>query len=253
MNIFVEDNLICHFKSALKVSIETNDMLYKTVYTPRNKNNVNVGLLLAGGNGLRFGYKKAKQLYKIKNKTLLEYCIEAMSQLHFIIIVTNSACYDEIETITKKYINVALLVNDIDCRMESIYTGLKFLANYTIDNIVIHDVARAFITGTHIDNLLKESETYMMSQYYLKLVNGLHKIDKNTNEIVNRDHYIELVTPQRLDFNICKFIFDTYMSSEHRVVWEFINVFDVLQIKYKLIEGTHRYLRKITYADDVKY
>jgi 2-C-methyl-D-erythritol 4-phosphate cytidylyltransferase len=253
MNIFIEDNLICHFKSALKVSIETNNMLYKNVYNPTNKNNVNVGLLLAGGNGLRFGAKKAKQLYKINNKTLLEYCIEAMSKLHFILIVTNSTCYNEIEIITKKYNNVTLLVNDINCRMESIHAGLKFLANYTINNIVIHDVARAFITATHIDELLKDSETHMMSQYYLKLVNGLHKIDKITNEIVDRDHYIELVTPQRLDFNICKFIFDTYMSSEHRVVWEFINVFDVLQIKYKLIEGTHRYLRKITYADDVKY
>ena len=64
----------------------------------------NIALILASGNGSRCGLEYPKQFAKIKNKTILEYSIEAFENhalITEIIIVTNEVYFEDVNKIVK--------------------------------------------------------------------------------------------------------------------------------------------------------
>jgi 2-C-methyl-D-erythritol 4-phosphate cytidylyltransferase len=210
---------------------------------------MNTGIILAAGNSARFNQKISKQLYKINNKTILSYSVAALKDLNEIIIVTNSKCFraieDEIARFNAK--NIALVINDKDDRIDSIKTALENTNAHT-KNIIIHDAARPYIKRAHIKTLLKSSKTYAYSQYILRLTNGLIKKTGTSIECLDRDQYMELCTPIISNYNLYKFIVDTYIGKGSH---EVLSLVDSFKIPYNLIEGSHKDLRKITTISDV--
>jgi 2-C-methyl-D-erythritol 4-phosphate cytidylyltransferase len=183
------------------------------------------------------------------------YSIYAMiDRVDELIIVTNKRCFKEICALTIQYHKIKILINDIDCRFESLNTALSSLKEreMKINNIIVHDAARPFITKDHINELLLSCNTFLYSQYYLKLVNGLYK-KTSPGEMVDRDQYIEICTPLAANFKLFDFIFSNYIHKPVRITYEHISILDLLKIKYNLIMGSHKHLRKITYIDDVDY
>lgn len=201
---------------------------------------MNTGIILAAGNSSRFE-PAPKQLYKIKNKPIITYSIKAMKSLDRIIIVTNSRYKKQLSKFGQ------IVVNDIDNRNESIKAAISHIKD--ADNIIIQDAARPFITNNLIAQLLESSKNYLYSQYYLKLVNGLARKHLNGYEIINRDEYIELCCPYIVDFHLFKFLFYKYISKN--ITCEVLPLLDKFNIKYNLIEGKTKYLRKITTIDDI--
>lgn len=212
----------------------------------------NIGIILAAGLSSRFNSTIPKQLYQINGKDMILFSIEAMKILDKLIIITNSQCYSQIIKIAPK--NVSVLINDIPCRLQSIKTGINHIdCNNTI-NVVIHDAARPFIQEKHIEDLLKSTETSLCSQFYMKLVNGLAKKNENgTYEIVNRDEFIEICTPQIINYPLFNFIFRNYMDGQDRKACEVISILTQFGIRYNLLEGSMKHLRKITTTDDLNF
>lgn len=269
---YVENGRIYYVKSDLRIKFETNngllklsnvDRMIEEIIYNRSKMNeekecVDTAIILAGGRSSRFrgdGKTPSKQLYEIDGITALERCILSMIEhVNLIVVVANS---NEIETINElimKYENKVIVVcNDIDCRLESMKTGIEYLmkTEVKIRNVIIHDAARPYIESGDIERLLRENEHVLYSQYILNIYNGLYKKDYWTNEIVDRNDYLELCTPLCIDFTLSNFIYKLYMDKQNRIVWEFINILDLLNIEYKLIEGKSRKLRKITTQDDL--
>ena len=208
---------------------------------------MNTGIILAAGNSTRFNQATPKQLYKIDNKPMLWYSIYAMSILDEIIIVTNSKCAKAIKEQVKQTPTLKLVTNNKDCRLASIKTAVIH-TNNSSKNIIIHDAARPHINRTHIKTLLKSSKKYAYSQYCLRLTNGLIKQNETGIECLDRDQYIELCTPIIADYNLFKFIFNTYIGKNH---YEVLSIIDSFKIPYNLIEGSNRHLRKVTTIDDV--
>lgn len=198
---------------------------------------INIGIILAAGKSTRFG--QDKPFFKIKGKTLLERSFEAMSGLDELIVVTNSACCDKFET------KHTVVVNDIDCRLESIRTALCHIQ--TADNVIIHDVARPFITKQHIDVMLHEAKTYPCVQYCLKIVNGLIKKTDAGYFQADRDQYIELCTPQLVNYQLCDMLFKNHIN---QMTYEVIPTLKWFQKDFKLLEGEWADLRKITTPSD---
>ena len=209
---------------------------------------MNIGILLAAGKSTRFDNKIPKQLYEIENKPIISYSIDVMSEcLDELVIVSNSYCVDKI-SIPK---NATVVINDIDCRLSSIKAALKHIENKEVKNIVIHDSARPFIKKEHIENLLVSCEKFLYSQYILKLVNGLAKKTESGYEISDRSEFIEICTPQAVDYKLYDYIFRKYIDGPNKVTCELLPILDKLEIKYNLINGSLKYLRKITTIDDV--
>lgn len=202
-----------------------------------NKKGVNVVIILAAGNGTRFG--EYKQLYKINNKPIIEYSIDNIKNIvNKIIIVTNSNCYNEI----KKYSD-HVIINDINCRMESIKIAINYLNTLKINikNVIIHDSARPFVTKLMFKKILN---TKYYSQYYMKLVNGLISLENDC--FVDRDKYIEACTPLCINYKLLKYIHNNYSK-----IYEYYDIIKTIKLKIVLIEGHYKYLKKITTKDDI--
>jgi len=254
--IIIDNNLIYYEKPDLIIKFEKNNKMLNNFSIEKineiinNRYTKNIAIILAGGMSTRFNQDKPKQLYLIDNKPIILYSIEAfINCVDNIVIISNSTYFKDIKKIVKKYNKVKILINDINCRLESIYTGLKYLKNKKIKNIIIHDACRPYIEEIHIKKLIEECKIY--SQYYIKLNGGLYKKDLINYEIVNRDDYIEIATPLCINYELALFIYENYMGKNHRIVWEFINILDILNIKYNMIEGHNKFLRKITTYDDL--
>ena len=282
------------FKSVIRLNFERNNLkynvkihkfmlnIYKQIELSKlSRKLYTICSLLSAGTSSRFQdtpiatnnittqehYKyQYKQIHLIENKPVILYSIEnIIDNVDKLIIITNSECYDDIKTIiTDKYSKIIVLKNDINCILESINTGLQYINKYyrqnknlnNIDNIIIHDVARPYITQDYIQKLISsdnhtntDTSTYLYSQYYLKLTNGLMNLDNNT--IVDRNKYIELCTPLCINYKLFNFIFTNYIEKNKSITSEFIPILQLLNIKINLIEGHYKYLRKITTRDDI--
>jgi len=221
-----------------------------------NNSKFNIGLLLSAGTSSRFNNELPKQLYMIDNQSIISHSINSIiNVIDKLIIITNSSCYNEIQKIIKDLDNshkIIILINDINSRNESIKTGLIYINNNftNMNNIIIHDSVRPFIQEENYIRLLKSNETYQYSQYYLKLVNGLVKKNKQY-EIRDRDKYIEICTPICCNYNLYYFIFMNYIGNSKPFSTELLPILNLMNIPYNFIEGYYKNLRKITYIEDV--
>jgi 2-C-methyl-D-erythritol 4-phosphate cytidylyltransferase len=201
---------------------------------------MNIGVILAAGKSTRFDSEIPKQLYPIDGKPIIQHSIDLLSKhLDKVIIVTNSECSDKITG------NV--IINDVDSRLESIKVALEKID--TCNNILIHDAARPYVTDWMIEDLLKSSNRNIHSQFYLPLVNGLAKKNFNGYEIPNREDFIELCSPQITNFDMFKQIFKNYIEKGDEC--EVLPVVSRFEMKYNLIEGHYKYLRKVTTLEDI--
>jgi 2-C-methyl-D-erythritol 4-phosphate cytidylyltransferase len=229
---------------------------------------MNIGIILAAGLSTRFNSKTSKQLYKIHNKHIIQYSIDAflLKNIRKIIIVTNTKCYYKIYKIIVKYYqkqkqHISIIINDYNCRLESMQKALNYINSLhtsLIKNIIIHDSARPFITKKHIKHLINTQRIKQMlyTQYYIKLTNGLARFTQEQElEFVDRDKYIEICTPLCIDYQLFNKIMNDseYNQNGKRLFQEFIPVMNILnlQSKYHLLEGHYYFLRKITTTNDL--
>lgn len=117
----------------------------------------NIAIILASGNGERFGENIPKQFFVFRGKTLLEHAIDAFEKnknIDEIILVTNPKFRDLAEEILAKnsYKKISKLLNGGKTRVESSYIGTSEAPDDA--NVLIHDAVRAFVTQKSInDNL----------------------------------------------------------------------------------------------------
>lgn len=223
------------------------------------KETKNVGILLSAGYGTRFSHDILKQLYIIDETPLIVNSLKVLlNTLDYVVIIVNKKCYDDIHKIVCENSferNVHIIINEINDRLESINAGLLFIQNYIFDieNIIIHDSARPFIKEKHITDLIcKMNGEILYTQYYFNLVNGLLRKNKDGNyEETDRSEFIEICTPICANFELYEFLFSNNLKKEIRKCYEVIPLLDSLKIKYELVEGDYKYIRKITKLEDV--
>jgi 2-C-methyl-D-erythritol 4-phosphate cytidylyltransferase len=250
-----ENNGIHYIKSDFRLNFDKNIInlnINTSSFFSFNTNKKNICILLAAGNGKRFGKTIPKQLLKHNKKYLIEYSIDAFVQsVDYIIIVTNSICINKIKKIIKKFNNIFVIENNDNCRLKSIEIGLKYTSDNFVDigNVLLHDSARPFITSKYITDILLESKNFVYSQYYLPMVNGLSDINDN---VYDNSKYYELCTPICIKFNLLSLIFEIFIKDINRISHEIIPILNILQINYKLIQGDLNKLKKITYSNDMR-
>jgi 2-C-methyl-D-erythritol 4-phosphate cytidylyltransferase len=212
---------------------------------------MNTGIILAAGNSSRFKNKISKILYKVNNKPIIKYSTDLLSQyLDQIIVVVNSKDYKIVKKLLSK--KIAIVVNDVDNRLDSIKTGLDYLKNTdTTSNILIHDAARPYIVPEMIESLLDNCQKYQYVQYYLNLIDGLVIKTTTGYDVVERSKYLQLCTPQIVDYHLFNFLFRKYIYPKNRLSCEALPLLNKFNVQFNLIEGNHRYLRKITTLEDI--
>jgi len=212
---------------------------------------MNTAIILAAGNSSRFDNKTSKILYKLNNKPIIKYSTDLLSQyLDQIIVVVNSKDYKTVKKLLSK--KIAIVVNDVDNRLDSIKTGLDYLKSTdTTLNILIHDAARPYIVPEMIESLLDNCQKYQYVQYYLNLIDGLVIKTTTGYDVVERSKYLQLCTPLIVDYHLFNFLFRKYIYPKNRLSCEALPLLNKFNVQFNLIEGNHRYLRKITTLEDI--
>ena len=169
----------------------------------------NIAIILASGNGERFGENIPKQFYQFKNKTLLEYSIDAFEMnlnIDEIILVTNPNFRDLTKDILQKnnYKKITHLLNGGKTRVESSYIGTS--AADEDSNVLIHDAVRAFITQDIINRNIEALKTYDAVGTAIDTVDTIIEINENNvvKNIPQRSSLKRVQTPQSFKAEIIK-------------------------------------------------
>ncbi len=108
------------------------------------------GIILASGSGSRFGSDIPKQILKIKDKTILEYSVEAFENagcIHEIILVITPEYKSDAEKFIRNngYKKVSKIINGGKERKDSSFNGVCAIDDEEA-KVLIHDCARPFVS-----------------------------------------------------------------------------------------------------------
>jgi len=223
----------------------------------------NIAILLAAGQGKRMNSTTKKQFLLIKEKTVLQYSVEAFVRSDIIseIIIVTSA--DEMEELRREYCNGVIskqcyVVEGGKERYHSVYQALKSIDE--CDYVFIHDAARPFIT----DDILMRSYEAVLK--YRACVTGVPS--KDTVKIASVDGYVEktpernkvwmIQTPQVFSYNLIRQAYDSLISQEEELSQLGITITDdamvaerFTDVPVKLVEGDYHNI-KITTPEDIE-
>ncbi len=169
----------------------------------------NISIILASGTGERFGENIPKQFYKIKNKTILEYSLDAFEQnknIDEIILVTNPNFNDLSREIVFKnnYKKVVKIVNGGATRVDSSRIGTSYADDDS--NVLIHDAVRAFVTQKIIDDNIEALKKYEAVGTAIDTIDTIIEIDENgfIKKIPQRNMLKRIQTPQSFRAKLIK-------------------------------------------------
>lgn len=159
----------------------------------------NVALIVAAGNGMRFGDALPKQYHLLnKNRSILEETTSVFKNHPMIDLV----CI--VIAKTHPYNLDYLYTYGGDSRQESVRNGLRFLKKYNPKNILIHDGVRPFVSSNLISAVLSKLETYQAVDIALPIVDTVKTYN---GSVIPRETLYASQTPQGFHFDI---IFDLY-------------------------------------------
>lgn len=185
------------------------------------------GIILAGGQGTRFGVKK--QFLKLEGKELWQHVLDKLS-----------AHIDKEDIVV-----VGVDVEGGITRSQSVINGLDALErkNKNYQRLLILEAARPLITHEQIENILQD--THDSATFVLPLTSSIVKKD---GSYLNRQDYYKLSTPVAFDYPL---FYQAYSSGKYfdytddtRVMYEHYG------IKPYFLEGGENML-KLTYPSDL--
>ena len=119
---------------------------------------MNTGIIVAGGNSVRFG--QDKQLFEIKKipvllRTILAF--DCSTLIDRVVVVTKTENFDTLSELISEYgiTKPVKMVAGGDTRQKSVMNGL--LASEGSEIVAIHDGARPFVSASDIDALVKKA------------------------------------------------------------------------------------------------
>ncbi len=205
----------------------------------------NYFVILAAGKSKRFGKNFLKQLYKYKNKEIIDYSVEkSLNSKLFkkIIIVSNNIRYLK----KKKYPKIVTIIKGGKERSDSSLKALKYIKRYKPKNVYIHDAARPNFSIKLLKTIYKNLKKNIA---VVPIVNSRDSIKyKVKNEFFNLDRKSSLLTqtPQAFRF---KELYELAKKEKSKINDE-ATLFLNQNYKIKFIPGENTN-NKITYLDDI--
>jgi ribitol-5-phosphate 2-dehydrogenase (NADP+) / D-ribitol-5-phosphate cytidylyltransferase len=124
----------------------------------------NVGVVLAGGTGIRVGLNIPKQLIKIAGKPIIEHTIAAMQQsplIDEILVMMAPGYLDEVRAIVRRgdYDKVSQILEGAETRNDTTAAALAALGDEEC-NVLLHDAVRPLVSQTIIAANVEALQTY---------------------------------------------------------------------------------------------
>ena len=216
----------------------------------------NIAIILASGSGSRFNNQVPKQFFKIINKTVLEYSIEAFqnhNKIDEIIIVSNPDYIQKTKELSQKYSKVLNLIAGGETRQISSYNGV-FSIKEEDANVLIHDAARPFVTEKIIDDCIIALTKYKAVNVAVESSDTIIQVDENNfiKSVPERKFLKRCQTPQCFNIKIIKEAHNLAIKNNFNTATDDCS----LILKYNLcpiyvVNGDINNI-KITYNSDIK-
>ena len=216
----------------------------------------NIAIILASGTGSRSGLDIPKQFYKIKDKTVLEYSIEAFqnnSNIDEIIIVSNPNFIELTKELASEYSKVVKTISGGATRQQSSFNGVMSIMDNE-SNVLIHDAVRPFVTQRVINECIEALSKYNAINVAIESSDTILEIDENNfiKSVPNRKNLRRVQTPQCFKLYLIKNAHNLAINDK-----DFLPTDDCgLILRYNLcpiyiVNGDETNI-KITYPSDLK-
>ena len=204
-----------------------------------------IGIILAGGNSIRLGDNSIpKQFRLLNNKMVIDYSINAFSNVNDIHQVIVVVLKEWKKTISKKYPNLKI-VQGGDTRRESSFLGLMACPQGTT-KVLIHDAARIFVSEKIIIDCIKGLESSDAISTVIPSKDTLIQMENNLiKTIPDRKSIYKEQTPQAFNFDLIVQAhkkYKGYTTDDIRMVKE-------LGVKCTTIPGDERNFKITTELD----
>ena len=199
----------------------------------------NIGIILAGGVGSRFGSDIPKQYQLINGKEVISYVIDAFrkSSLTDKIIIVAGEKY--VDSLQNKYGITTIKGGAV--RNETVYNALHFIReNYpNCDKVIFADSARPMLTSQYIDKVFGLLDEYDSVITVAQITDSLAYRDEG---LVDRNDYKLIQTPESFKLTALDGFNADNPSTAIMQQCKSKNIFYCDDLKYNL---------KITYPKDI--
>ena len=173
------------------------------IYVIMNHIPKNIGVILAGGKGLRLGEHLPKQFLKIAGKKVIEHTFDvfqAHPEIDEIAVVISEEYVKTIEDISvnNSYTKLKkILIGGIE-RYESSLAAINAYENYPDDtNLIFHDSVRPLVSYEIISDCIEALKQYNAVDVAIKTTDTIISVKENTiSSVPFRDYLYNGQTPQ---------------------------------------------------------
>ena len=210
-------------------------------------------IIPVAGSGSRFSTEKKKQYYRINNKTIIEYTVDAFEKnkhIDNIIIVTDTENLEKMKkTFTgyKKDINVTA---GGKTRADSVYKGFSKI-NEKKGIVLIHDGVRPFVSQEIINSCIESARKNGTGVAAVKEIDTVKKAENNiVIETLDRNLLWNIQTPQGFTYEILENAFK--LRKRYTNVTDEAFLAEKAGYKVHLVEGSRDNI-KITSMEDILF
>jgi 2-C-methyl-D-erythritol 4-phosphate cytidylyltransferase len=214
-------------------------------------------IIVAGGNGRRFGGTTKKQFIEICGKPILYHSIDAfekcklVSEIVLVLPAENLEFYERTISKIKRFKKIQKTVKGGKKRQDSVYNGLKNVSDKA-DIVLVHDAARPLVNIKIINRVIDQSKKSgcaicaVRINDTVKQSSGDYLIEKT----IPRDDLWLAQTPQGFKYDLIKSAFQNAYE-KNLVGTDESSFVESLGIKPAIVEGP-KYNIKITKPEDLK-
>ncbi len=181
----------------------------------------NIGVILAGGKGTRFGSSIPKQFIRVAGKQIIEHTISTFQDSNYIdeiAVVTHKGYINDIKEIVNKnnFSKVRKILNGGSTRNESSLSAINAYwqeNNKEETNLIFHDAVRPFISERILRDINSELSNYNAIDVAVPSTDTIIEVKNSViSNIPDRNNLMNGQTPQAFYLPVIKKAYDIGMN-----------------------------------------
>ena len=216
---------------------------------------MNVAIIAAAGQGTRMAGKRPKQFLKLAGQPVIFYTLKAFEQCDAIQEIFVVVAGDEVASFGSlaeehKLLKIKTIVAGGATRAESVYNGLRAVAEATAEVVAVHDGVRPFVTPDEIARTVDAAKLEGAAILVSAPVDTMKEVREGAVvKTLDRARVRHALTPQCFSYRLLRRAYDEVDVADPELTDE-SSLVERLGVKIVTVEGSSRNI-KITRPEDL--